>query len=321
MRLPLRLAAPLVLPVLLLTGACGSGDDGEASPTSSQTSPSASSTVTATTDLGIVVTGGFGDKPTLTIPSASPPKELASEVLVEGDGPKVAKGQKVFVNYLGQTWNPKDGQPNVFDNSYDRGEPFNFVIGQGNVIPGWDNGMLGRTAGSRVLLAIPADQAYGAAKSEDNELAGEPLVFVVDVIASTPLDATADGTVVDDVPAGFPAVTSEPGKEPTITSVKGVTVPAKGGTATSALLLEGSGEPIEADRSLLLQLVQTDAAGGTQTQKTWGGEGPQLVPASAVLETITALEGARVGSRAVVVTPPNDQQGAQAVVVDIIGQV
>jgi peptidylprolyl isomerase len=239
---------------------------------------------------------------------------------VEGTGPAVAEGEKVFVHYLGQTWAPKEGKANVFDNSYDRGEPFNFAIGQGNVIPGWDNGLLGLKAGTRVLLAIAAKDAYGQEKVEGQELSGEALVFVVDVIGSTAMTATADGTPTTSVPEGLPTVASEPGKEPSITSVKGVTAPAAGQPGVSALLLEGTGEAIDPDRRLVLQLVQADLATGQQTQKTWGGEGPQLVAASEVISTITAFKDAKVGSRAVLVTPRSDQQGSLAVVVDVVGQ-
>lgn len=323
MRSPRRLlAAVVVVPALALAGCGGSG--GTVEPTSTTPAATASAPVT-TGDLGIGVTGTIGEKPTLTIPETDSPAELTSEVIVQGDGPEVASGETIIVNYLGQTWKPKDGEPNVFDNSFDSGQPTGFQIGTGRVISGWDKGLVGQKAGTRVLLAIPAKDAYGEETSAENELAGQALVFVVDVLGSVAQTATATGSAGAALPAGFPAITSESGKQPEITSIEGVKAPAVGGEPLSHLLLKGGGDPIDAQKSLAVQLVQTDTATGKQTSKSWGdGGGAQLVPAAQVLETIPALQGATVGSRAVIVTPPTESNGTTnpslVVVVDVVGQ-
>lgn len=79
---------------------------------------------------GIKVTEDFGKKPTVTHRDGEPDKALVTEVLKEGDGPEVKKGELLTANYLGQIW--RDGK--VFDNSYDRGAPSSFPIGVGGVI-------------------------------------------------------------------------------------------------------------------------------------------------------------------------------------------
>ncbi|CAM3755308.1 FKBP-type peptidyl-prolyl cis-trans isomerase [Isoptericola cucumis] len=115
-------------------------------------------------------------KPSVEIPKDyKAPKKLTAQTLIKGDGPKVKENQTVTAHYSGWTLDGKQ-----FDSSWDRGTPSSFSLQQ--VIPGWTQGLAGQTVGSQVLLVIPADQAYGAEKSEQNPLGGETLVFVVDVL-------------------------------------------------------------------------------------------------------------------------------------------
>jgi peptidylprolyl isomerase len=294
---------------LLATAACGGGSGAAPSTSRSADTAGSASDVTAT--------GGFGEKPTLTIPTTAAPSTLESRVLAEGDGPAVAKGQTLVADYLGQTWSPKNGTPNVFDNSYDRNSPIGFVIGGGTVIKGWDQALVGQQVGSRVLLAIPPDLAYGAQPDPSNELSGQALVFVVDIRDALAPDVSATGTAVQgELPAGLPAVTSTSGVKPEITSVKSIS----GKKAVSGLLLAGAGEPIDETKTLALQIVQTDAATGKQDQETWG-TGVQVVPAAQVLPLVSALKGAKVGSRAVAVSPEQEGgAGRVAIVIDVVGQ-
>jgi peptidylprolyl isomerase len=297
-------AGLMVTPAL---AACG-GSSAKSSASGSASSSSASS--------GVKVTGAFGQKPTLTIPSGSAPTKLNSEVLSQGNGPAVAAGQTIVVNYLGQTWEPKDGKPNVFDNSFDRKQPVNFLIGKGQVIPGWDKTLVGQKAGSRVLLTIPPADGYGS--DSTNALAKNTLLFVVDVLGSYDVSATASGAPAGTVPAGFPAVTNTSGKVPAVTSVKGVTT---GKDAKSALLLKGSGASIDENKFLALNLLQVDAKTGKTVRSTFGSEGPQLVAAKDVLSVVPTLKGGTVGSRAVVISPtPAKGQQAIVVVLDVLGE-
>ena len=302
----LRSALLLAVPVVALAG-CGGSSSSTPKPSSGSSSTGAS---------GVTVTGTFGEKPTLTIPQGDPPATLITEVLSPGTGAKVASGQVLVANYLGQTWLPKQGKPNVFDNSYDRKAPSGFPIGVGRVIKGWDEALVGQVLGSRVLLSIPAAQAYGATADPQNELAGQPLVFVVDLVDALDKDVAATGaTSTQALPAGLPTVTSAPGKKPVITSVTG----AKAGKAVSALLLTGAGDPIDEKKNLAMQVVQTDAATGKKSQETWG-TAPQVVPATQVLSVMPALKGQKVGSRGVAVIPASGSTPALIIVVDIVGQ-
>lgn len=82
--------------------------------------------------------------------------ELIIEDIVTGDGTEVTGNQKVSVHYTGWLTNGTK-----FDSSVDRGTPFEFVVGQGMVIQGWDQGLLGMKVGGKRKLTIPSDMAYG----------------------------------------------------------------------------------------------------------------------------------------------------------------
>jgi len=87
------------------------------------------------------------------------------------------------VQYTGVNWRTKK----VFDSSWSRSQPTAFNIGVGQVIKGWDSGIVGQTVGSRVLLVIPPAQGYGQTGSSTAGIKGtDDIVFVVDI-----LDATA----------------------------------------------------------------------------------------------------------------------------------
>ncbi|MFI5639254.1 FKBP-type peptidyl-prolyl cis-trans isomerase [Streptomyces goshikiensis] len=123
---------------------------------------------------------------TITVPKNDPPKELVDKVLIEGKGPEVKNGQTVYMQYSGAAWAPNQGKDaaKLFDTSWKTGAPFSTKIGEGQVIEGWDKGLVGKKVGSRVLLVIPPGQAYkDQAKGEDLP-ANSTLVFVVDIVGA-----------------------------------------------------------------------------------------------------------------------------------------
>jgi FKBP-type peptidyl-prolyl cis-trans isomerase len=105
------------------------------------------------------------------------PTKLKSAVLIKGSGPKVTTGEKVVVQYTGVLYS--NGKK--FDSSLDRGEAFSFATGGGQVIKGWDQGVVGHTVGSRIELVVPPSLGYA-----DQEQKGIPknstLVFVIDIL-------------------------------------------------------------------------------------------------------------------------------------------
>jgi len=107
-------------------------------------------------------------------------KELAQAVLIEGTGPTVKKGDLMVADYIGQVYAADE----PFDNGFARDEPSTFTIGVGGVVKGWDQGLVGKKVGSRVLLRIPPELGYGKKGQGEDIPANATLYFVVDILAS-----------------------------------------------------------------------------------------------------------------------------------------
>lgn len=122
------------------------------------------------------VTLAADGKPSVTLPAATKPTALVAQVLITGAGAAVQTGQTITVHYTGWIW---DGTK--FDSSWDKGSTFSTNIGSGEVIKGWETGLIGKTVGSQVLLVVPSDLGYGATANGPIP-AGSTLVFVVDIL-------------------------------------------------------------------------------------------------------------------------------------------
>src|ERR671935_265886 len=98
------------------------------------------------------------ERPQIEKPEGEIPFELGIDDLVVGDGAEAVAGKKVTVHYVGVAF--RSGEE--FDASWNRGQPFEFKLGKGQVIPGWDQGVEGMKVGGRRKLTIPSAMAYGA---------------------------------------------------------------------------------------------------------------------------------------------------------------
>ncbi len=158
------------------------------------------------------------------IPEVQIPDEIPVELqitdLVAGSGPRAAEGDLVVVDYVGV----RSAAGEMFDNSYERGQPLDVVLGRNMVIEGWETGLIGVQAGTRRQLDIPADLAYGDNPPDGPVIqAGDALTFLVDVRAvvspSDPTDAPLElaqraviggqDITIDDVVVGDGAELSE----------------------------------------------------------------------------------------------------------------
>jgi peptidylprolyl isomerase len=119
------------------------------------------------------------EKPQIEKPEGDVPFDLGIEDVVVGDGDEATKGSKVAVHYVGVAFSTGE----EFDASWDRGQPFQFKLGAGNVIPGWDAGVQGMKVGGRRKLTIPSAMAYGSRGAGGVIKPNEPLVFVVDLLS------------------------------------------------------------------------------------------------------------------------------------------
>jgi len=118
------------------------------------------------------------DKPTINIPAGNAPAELVKNDLIVGTGDEAVSGRNVSVHYVGVAWS--NGRQ--FDASWDRNEPFEFRLGAGQVISGWDEGVAGMRIGGRRELTIPPHMGYGSRGAGGVIKGNETLVFVVDLL-------------------------------------------------------------------------------------------------------------------------------------------
>lgn len=107
----------------------------------------------------------------------TPENTLIKEDLVVGTGTEATAGKRVTVHYLGTL---VDGRK--FDASYDRGQPFTFNLGAGQVIKGWDQGVAGMLVGGKRKLTIPPDLGYGARGAGGVIPPNATLVFEVELL-------------------------------------------------------------------------------------------------------------------------------------------
>lgn len=323
--LAVLVVAAIAVAALVIAGGGSDSSDKKSPSASASASPTSTPSPAVTAkpkikdNFGVKVTGDYGKKPKLTI-KGDAPKDLTMTVLKEGDGPEVKGGQALIAHYLGQTWKKKDGKVNIFDNSYDRDVQSAFTIGVGGVIPGWDSTIPGQKIGSRLLISVPPELGYGEEKSKDNELAGETLVFVIDVYGAYDEKAAGHGEAVTPPSEGLPQVESKVGQPPVIKSTKGVS--ADGDKPRSALLIKGDGDPINPDGKLIFQFTEADGKTGASHGSTWETGGAKIATAKQILDTAPALKDAKIGSRVAIVTPSKTGAAGSTtvVVVDVIDQ-
>ena len=185
-----RILAALATTALLASACGGSTKESEADKFA-QTAESQAKTLTTAagtttsqappTATKVAPSSGERDinsKPKIPKQSGAAPKALKVEDLIAGKGPAAKSGDKISVRYVGVLFdNNKE-----FDSSWKRGKaPFQLTLGQGQVIRGWDQGLVGMKVGGRRRLTIPPDLAYGAQGQPPTIPANATLVFDVDL--------------------------------------------------------------------------------------------------------------------------------------------
>lgn len=294
-----RLPALFLLPLLLLLGA-------SAPPTAA-----AAARVSASTHLP-AVSGGFGTKPRITFPDSAPPKRLEVEVLHQGTGAKLPKGNLLVCNYLGQIWRGK-----VFSTSFGSGL-FASLVGENKLIKAWDQALPGLRVGSRVELVVPPADGYGKKGSPQAGITGkDTLVFVIDLVAAYSPGvhgdphATVLRRVVNGVHVGGPL-----GGIATV-SVKGAPKPKK---ISVTLIARGHG-PKVAPGLVIDQYVVATWSGPTPPS-TWGAKTPdaETVGNKATPSVLDPLVGMPLGSRVLVEVPATPQGGPYAFVFDLVAE-
>ncbi|MEW1865255.1 FKBP-type peptidyl-prolyl cis-trans isomerase [Streptomyces sp. NBC_00669] len=315
-----RRSALLAVPALMLTAAgcgkdskSGSAKSSSTPSTTSSTTPPTSPTTSATPKAEIVsgpvpaITAGtaFDQKPTIAKGTGTPSTKLAVKTVIKGDGPKIVSGDYVQVNYLGQIWNTAK----VFDTSFGK-SPYTNVIGQGKLIPGWDQGLVGQQVKSRVEMAIPPSLGYGSSGNSQAGIKGtDTLVFVIDVLNRFNGKSSSTGKVVPQTNADLPkSGTNTDGKIPSLTIPKGVKAPTK---LVSEYILEGDGPVIKSTDAVLAQYQGKVWSTGKEFDSSYSrGELAAFELSQLIQGWQQGLVGKKAGSRVLLVTPGSLAYGA-----------
>jgi peptidylprolyl isomerase len=289
----LRRILPVVLVVLALSGC-----------SSSLGIWSAPSTAVHHKISEITVSGGTDKQPTVNVPTPFSVAETARTIIAQGDGAAVAQGQRVTVNYVGI--NGTDGQQ--FDSSWTR-SPASFVVGVGDyVMKGVVQGLIGVPIGSRVLVAVPAKDAYGVSGAADRSIGPtDTIIFVMDIESARAVLTRATGTAVTPDKT-LPKVKLDKDGKPILTI---------SGSPPSRLvvqpLIKGKGLPVKKGQQITVQYVGEVWSTGKIFDSSWDRKAPStftIGTGEVLAGWDRGLVGQPVGSQVMLILPPDMGYGA-----------
>lgn len=274
--------------------ACGGGDgDGDGDEATADSSAVGSAAVEPID--GITVIGEFGEEPTVEIDRPFEATEASTSVLVDGEGEELATGDLVSVDFF-----VTDGTTGDQEQSSHGAEPVELSLEEGTANPALLDALVGATVNDRLLVVLPPETPpEGQSVPPDSLFTA---VFVIDVLAVLPPPLSqAEGEEV--APAeGLPTVETDEGG-----AVTGITVPTDVPAPTElsvTTLIEGEGEPVEADDTLTVQYTGVLYDDGTVFDSSWERGEPASFPLTGVIPGWQqGLEGVPVGSRVLLVVP------------------
>jgi peptidylprolyl isomerase len=176
------LFALALLAAAIAVAGCGSSSSGSSTITigNENTHDNALASSGNSEEAKTPASGPLSKEPSIARPTTAPPKKLETKDLILGSGSEAKPGQTITVNYVGMLY--KTGK--IFDSSWKRKEPFSFTLGRGQVIKGWDKGIVGMKVGGRRVLVIPPELAYGKKGSGSTIPPNSTLLFVVDLLGT-----------------------------------------------------------------------------------------------------------------------------------------
>ncbi|MEU8247687.1 FKBP-type peptidyl-prolyl cis-trans isomerase [Nonomuraea sp. NPDC048916] len=236
-----------------------------------------------------IVTGAFGSKPVIVIPNAKPGHTPRVTVLSTGDGRRTVPGDVVLADVSVHQWS--GDRPYL--STYDANRPTTVVF-DGRPIPDtWHRALIGRPAGSRVMLVSPAAQAAGPGVPLTGIAPPEVVVLVFDILGGYPPDARLVGRALPAVPADL-----TPG-------------------APARILIDGSGAEVRPGSKVVVQYVAAEWPSRKVVDSSYRRGGPsafELAPGAVPAAWLDALPGRRVGARLALGAPDE----ARLYVVDIV---
>lgn len=246
-----------------------------------------------------------GATPKVTVPEGFSSASTETKVVKAGGGETLEDGDTVKVNYLAV--NGRTGEQ--FDSSYASGQTATFTLDESSLLPGFIKALGGQKIGSRILVAIAPEDGFGQARDELDLKADDTMVFLFDLVADVPEEAqgtekklSADRPKIvlddDDHPSGF-TVDEKAAQEPTAPSLD--------------VVIEGDGPVIEDGQTVIAQYVGQIYPDGDVFDTSWDDSMPiplQMVEGAAIPCFTDQIPGQKVGSRVLLVCPPDSAYGA-----------
>lgn len=233
------------------------------------------------------VTGAFGVKPVVTLPTAKPEATPRVTVLAEGSGPRTRPGDVVIADVDIRQWTGNKPYMNTFDAH----QPTTVLFDGQHVSDTWKDALVGRTAGSRVMLVSPATKGFGPNGAPAGVNPADTLVLVFDVLGSYPPDARIVGQTLPGLPGDLrPA-------------------------ARARTLVDGSGPQVKAGARVVVQYVGAQLPDRKVFDSSYARGGPNafvLREKSVPPGWTEGLTGKRVGSRVAITVPASATKGFTA---------
>ena len=263
-----------------------------------------------------MVTGAVGEQATITIPGdLTAPQHVESDVLVQGGGAQLAKGEAVVVDYTLMNWT----RAKLIGSTYSTGSQPNktqeFVLGASNTLQSWSDVLPKVTVGSRVEIVTPPSGAFGTNGATAYGISGkDDLIYVIDVVGAYAPTTDITGTQPAQTSSALPKVTGNPGSgNVSITPPPGASPPT---ALKSTVLIKGSGAAITSGQRLMVQYAGVDWNTGKQFDSSFARK--QIASYVYGSDTVisgwnTGLSGTHVGDRVLLIVPAADAYGSKGV--------
>ena len=294
------LAAVLLLPALVLGLAACAPDDAPADPDTVGTDAPVACAPSGPISEAIKVSGDFDTEPTVEFNAPVSVPAVQRTVVIKGDGAELQDGALAQIHFT--IFNGETGK-NLDSTGYDPAGMFQATVDETALLPGLVKTLRCSTVGSRVVGVVPAADAFGDQGNEQLGVeAGQPVVFVIDVVSVLPSQVEGDTVPLPD---GFPEVVWADNGQPTVT-IPDADPPADLKIAT---VITGDGAVVKAGDNVTVQYQGVNWTSGQVFDESWGKAPASFTTDGVIAGFGAAMVGQKVGSRVVVIIPPDQGYG------------
>lgn len=296
------LASAIAVPALVLTLAACAPDPGTDEPDVAGTDTPVACAPSGPISEAIEVSGDFDTEPTVDFNAPVSVSATQRTVVTEGDGTELQDGALAQIHFT--VYNGDTGD-NLDSTGYDPAQLFQASVDEAALLPGLVKTLRCATVGSRIVGVIPPVDAFGDTGNEQLGVeAGQTIVFIVDVVDVLPTQVEGDA---EPLPEGFPEVEWADDGQPTVT-IPDAEPPADLEIAT---VITGDGPVVGDGDTVTVQYQGVNWTSGEVFDQSWG-RGPTSFETTGVIAGFgAAMVGQPVGSRVVVIIPPDQGYGAQ----------